>query len=382
MTSKSLPTSDFRTVSTSSLTGSNENINNSSSLSSSVKKSSPLTKPWFNPAEAVLNYSSTNSDKSWMTHRWSTVSGSLIVRRKQQRAMAYRLWLNRHKRRTYPPSSNILRQEQRKFGVQGVGEALPPFKKAQRRQSLVDILNNFHKNSGSESSSSSLSKKLGRILKRKGKQPYHQKVPPELHIDTREEELKDAVAVFQPPPTISSKSSTPSTPIKFPTPPKRFSAVYVDYSGKKGKSDYKRPKEKRSQQFLNLIHHGVAYKLSDMSVIKESTLDPDEKKYNHIDDMIQQQQQQQPAYCMNKYNTQLSIDSTLFLFGFIFFPFWWVGAWLYFRRRRRQFEQQLYYDNDLFSLRVISYLNAIFSFLSLVFLVVIISLVIWLVKSS
>jgi hypothetical protein len=354
---------------------------NSPSVSSSVKKSSPLIKPWFNPADAILNDSSTTSSKSYMCRRWSTVSGSLIVKRKHKKLTATRLWIIRQKRRTYPPSTDILKQEQKRFGVTTGDTTLPAaaaiFKKElQRRQSLQEVLTTFHNRQHSpsqSSSSSSVSKKIGKILKKKGKQPYRKKQP-QLHVDTThtEEELKTAViSIFQPPRTISSKSSTPSSPLKFPTPPKRFSAIYVDSSGKKGKSDYKRPKSGRlSNYILSFLQHGVPHKISTTTIVGENKA-----------------QYQASNYCLHKYNTQLTVDATLFLFGFVFFPFWWIGAFIYYRRSRRtqkhqQQEEYYFHDNDLSTIQIFSYLNVIFSFVSLALIIVIISLIIWLVKSS
>lgn len=316
-------------------------IINSSSLSSSVKKSSPLTKAsWFNQE---INDSSTISNKSWLNRRWSTVSGSLVVRQRLKNLTATQLWLNRQKRRTYPPCVDILRQEQKRF---------PVFKRQNDRQSLADILATFY--SGS-SDSSSVSKRIGKILKKKGKQPYNKK----LHINTQKE-LK-AATIFQLPPTISSKSSSPSTQIKFPTPPKRFSAIYIDVYGKQGKVDYVRSTNNRPQYLLNLIQHGVPHTLPMYSKITTTV----ENDTNNLDE---------PSYCLNKYNSRLSMYATLFVFGFIFFPLWWIGAWLHYR------QEQQYCNFDLFSVRTFAYLNVIFTVMSLALLIVIISLIIWLAK--
>lgn len=363
--------------------------NNSPSLSSSVKKSSPLTKPWFNPADAILNDSSTASSKSWKSRRWSTVSGSLIVKRKRKKSNATRLWIIRQKRRTYPPATDILKQEQKRFGIT-LGDtattAVPAIfkREAQKRQSLQEVLTSFYSRQNAQSlqssSSSSMSRRIGKKLKKKGKQPYrNNKKKPHLHVDTTytEEELKIAVmSMFQPPPTISSKSSTPSSPLKFPTPPKRFSAIYVDSHGRKGKSDYKMPKSSRvSDYLLNMIQHGVPHKLMTTAMEEE-----EEEKTNY-------NIEQDYNHNIHKYNAQLSGDATLFLFGFLFFPFWWIGAFIYYRRTRRspiytEQQEHCYYDNDLISIKTFAYLNTIFSFVSLILIIVIISLIIWLVKSA
>ncbi|KAI8641655.1 hypothetical protein BD408DRAFT_444091 [Parasitella parasitica] len=403
MSSKSLPSSfkhnnrailhNSSTISRVTIEGSNssgidqiqsayKDMYSSSFSSSNVKISSPLAKPaWYNEANTVNTSSSgTASDKSWMTRRWSTVSGSLIARRKAKKSTASRLWANRQKRRTFPPSTDILKRERKRFALP---PAVPPIinKKHYHRQSLQDILTTFYKyddpsssgnssnvDSGSNSaptSSSSMSKKLGRILKKKGKQPLKK---PVLMINTSanysEQELKAAMmSMFQPPATISSKSSTPSSPLRFPTPPKRFSAYYVNSQGKSGRVDY-RAKMGLSNYLFNVIQHGVfsSSSLPHQPSISNAT----EGQYR-------------------EYNKELLLNASLFLFGFVFFPFWWIGTWLYLKRRKQLDSDELscnvYHDNDLFSIRTIAYLNSIFSCLSFMLVAVVLSLVIWLVKS-
>jgi hypothetical protein len=360
-----------------------KDVYSSSFSSSNVKISSPLTKPaWHKEANTVnTNSSGATSDKSWITRRWSTVSGSLIARRKSKKSTASRLWLNRQKRRTFPPSNDILKRERKKFALPS---NVPPINKKHHRQSLQDILTTFYKYSNASSggdsnndgndldstptSSSSISKRLGRILKKRGKQPYKK---PALAINTNteytEEELKAAMmSIFQPPATISSKSSTPSSPLRFPTPPKRFSAYYVDSQGKSGKINYK-SKAQLSQYFSNLMQNGVFSSIQPPKNPDATPLSDVEKKQ------------------YKEYNKQLLLNTCLFLFGFIFFPFWWIGAWLYFKRRKKTDTEELlndaFYDKDILSIRTLAYLNSIFSCLSFVFVTVILSLVIWLVKS-
>ncbi|CAO3632982.1 unnamed protein product [Mucor fragilis] len=367
-----------------------KDIYSSSFSSSNVKISSPLTKPaWFQHEGDVTvntNSSGTTSDKSWMTRRWSTVSGSLIARRKSKKTTASRLWTNRQKRRTFPPSTDILKRERKKFALP---PAVPPINKKHHRQSLQDILTTFYKYNnvtsssgggmdGNESestpttaSSSSMSKRLGRILKKRGKQPYnnskHKK--PMLTINTHtkytEDELKAAMmSMFQPPATISSKSSTPSSPLRFPTPPKRFSAYYVDSQGKSGKVNYKH-KMALSHYILQFLQHGVFSSHTPPS----DPIPPDLEKGHY-----------------QAYNRQLLLNTSLFLFGFIFFPCWWVGAWLYHRRQSGSLAadgttEDVFYEHDLLSIRTIAYLNTVFSCLSFVLVAVVLALVIWLVKS-
>ncbi|KAF1807307.1 hypothetical protein V8B55DRAFT_1464477 [Mucor lusitanicus] len=381
-----------------------KDIYSSSFSSSNVKISSPLTKPaWLHQQHADegdvtvnTNSSGTTSDKSWMTRRWSTVSGSLIARRKSKKTTASRLWTNRQKRRTFPPSTDILKRERKKFALP---PAVPPINKKHHRQSLQDILTTFYRynnpynvasgsggggldgNETESTSSSSMSKKIGRILKKRGKQPYNNKhtKKPILTINTStkytDDELKAAMmSMFQPPATISSKSSTPSSPLKFPTPPKRFSAYYVTSQGKSGKVDYKH-KMALSHHVLQFIQHGVfsSHKpppLSDpIPPPPPSSLEKGHYK---------------------AYNRQLLLSTSLFLFGFICFPCWWVGAWLYYKRHRSGsmmtaddsgLAEDVFYENDLFSIRTIAYLNTVFSCLSFVLVAIVISLVIWLVKS-
>ncbi|KAI8094065.1 hypothetical protein BDF21DRAFT_407915 [Thamnidium elegans] len=336
MESKSLPSSFKQKNSYSNISIQERGSDiNSSSLSSSVKKSSPLAK------SSWCNEDSTISHRSWLNRRWSTISGSLMMRQRNKKTAASHNWINRQKRRTFPPSSDILRLEQKRY-----------FKRQHHRQSLADILTAFY----SSSESSSVSKRIGKILKKKGKQPYRKKA--QLHVDTQqhytEQQLKSAVmAMFQPPPTISSKSSSPSTPIKFPTPPKRFSAVFIDSTGKHGKVNYIEPSKSKSKQLLHYFQHGVTQKLPITTIPEEDA----------------------PSYHLhNKYN-HTRLEATLFLFGFIFFPFWWIGVWLHYRH-----PAQGHY-NDLFSVRTFAYLNTIFTFISILLIIVILSLIIWLVKA-
>ncbi|KAK4517717.1 MFS domain-containing protein [Mucor velutinosus] len=372
-----------------------KDIYSSSFSSSNVKISSPLTKPaWFQHEGDVTvhtNSSGTTSDKSWMTRRWSTVSGSLIARRKNKKTTASRLWTSRQKRRTFPPSTDILKRERKKFALP---PAVPPINKKHHRQSLQDILTTFYNvaNSGSggglgggmdgnesastptTTSSSSMSKRLGRILKKRGKQPYNNKhkKKPMLTINTHtkytEDELKAAMmSMFQPPATISSKSSTPSSPLRFPTPPKRFSAYYIDSQGKSGKVDYKH-KMTLSHHVLQFIQHGI---FSPHAPPSDPLPPPSSLEKGYY----------------KAYNRQLLLNTSLFFFGFIFFPCWWVGAWLYYKRQRSGsmttdgMAEDVFYEHDLFSIRTIVYLNTVFSCLSFVLVAVVVALVIWLVKS-
>lgn len=117
--------------------------------------------------------------------------------------------------------------------------------------------------------------------------------------------LEDASdGIFQHPPTISTQSS--HGPILFSGPiPQRFSAVYVDLEGQVGKTTFRRQKE-------------------------------------HV-----------------------HLQAGLFLFGFLFFPCWWIGALLYFKQP------------GLFA-----YLNLVFSLFSLCLIALIIFLLVWLSKST
>jgi hypothetical protein len=328
-------------------THSSKNPAYSSSLSSSnVKTSSPLTRAWLNEEHTD------SSDKSWLTRRWSTVSGSLVIKKKHKKKSAARVWSQRQKRRTFPPSTDILKQEQKKF----CPELLLIHKSSKNRQSLADVLSAFqcYDPSPDSTSSSSLSRRFGRILKKKGKQPIKQRKPRlNVHI-----EQKSAMAMFQPPPTISSGSSSPSSsPLKFPTPPKRFSAFFVDSQGRSGKVGYKRPSNSHSK-FLNLIYHGISLQKPEVEVIPSS------------------------AVRCKRHDKQLCINALLFISGFLFFPFWWVGAWFYFYKKRPIEREEELCENDLFSIKTFAYLNGIFSCISFVFSFFIIALIIWMIKES
>ncbi|KAG2209927.1 hypothetical protein INT47_003362 [Mucor saturninus] len=319
-------------------------LNSPSSLSSSVKKSSPLSKPSWNDE---VNDSSMISQKSWLTRRWSTVSASQMVinRRRYKKSTASQLWLNRQKRRTYPPC--IVRQQDQK--------TLTVFKRKHHRQSLADILTVFyHSGSSDSTNSSSVSKRIGKMLKKKkGKQPYNNNRNnnnnnnnKRLRIDTK----SDAIKRVFPPATMSSNSSSPSTQIKFPTPPKRFSAIFIDAYGQQGKIDYVRPIKSRPQYLLNLIQHGVDHKMPPIT----------------------------DTYGANQGNPRLSMYATLFLFGFLFFPCWWIGAWLHYHRPKETCCDSHFH---LFSVRTFAYLNVLFAAISISFFIVILSLLIWLAKT-
>ncbi|KAI9332746.1 hypothetical protein BD770DRAFT_403061 [Pilaira anomala] len=366
MASKSLPSS-FKQKQHSSIsircTTTNDSFNdiifhNASSFSWSVKKSSPLaTQP---------EDTSTISQKSWINPRWSTVSGSLIIRQRSKHKSATRHWHNRQKRRTYPPSSDILRIEHKQF-----------FKRPPQRtqQSLAEILTAFY--SRSSDSSSSSTKRLGNILKKKGKQPLNQQQQeekkPQLHVDTEVGKL------FQPPATISSKTSTPSTQIKFPTPPKRFSAIYIDSTGKYGKVDYIAPRRKsKTLQLVHLFQHGVKKQKLTSTTTTEIMTFPQGDKEKRGGGGNGEEEEEEHGY-ENK--LRVPIDAVLFLFGFLIFPFWWIGVWVYYRRRRRYKKKQRIIGTDLFSKNTFGFLNCIFSFISIIFIFVILSLIIWIVKS-
>ncbi|CEJ00970.1 hypothetical protein RMCBS344292_15009 [Rhizopus microsporus] len=116
----------------------------------------------------------------------------------------------------------------------------------------------------------------------------------------------DGHPVFQLPPTMSSQSSSLPVAVK-PLVPDRFSAIYVDLEGNTVKTVYRR------------------------SRLDEVTL--------------------------------VYVEAGLFLFGFLFFPCWWIGALLFFKHRH-----------------IFTYLNIAFTFISLCIIVVLVVLLVWLSK--
>ncbi|KAI8054934.1 uncharacterized protein B0P05DRAFT_560818 [Gilbertella persicaria] len=326
---------------------SNISKSTSSVSSSLVKLSPPGKQPWLleenNPQGDI-----TSSNKSWKNQRWSTLSGSLIIYRKKKKLTASQLWLNKQKRTTFPPSLDILKHEVK---------LQPP---QRQRQSMQDALSSMYRESQHESqhstSSSSLSNRIGKILKRKGKQPYKRKKDPQLTIETSftEQDLKSAAMhLFQPPPTISSESTTPTTsPVKFPTPPTQFSAYFIDIEGRTGKVKYKNP-TKRPHCLRNYF-------------LPDNTTGPTQKL------TLEE---------LTKYNQRLSMDTLLFLFGFLFFPCWWAGLGMFLYRNYRYDRIELVEEYELYSIRTIGYLNTVFSVFSLFLMVIILVLVALMVKA-
>lgn len=307
--------------------------------SSNVKISSPLVtqQPWLNRGALTDSSGATSSDKSWMTRRWSTLSGSLIARRRKIRKKTKNSWKNRQKRRTFPPAHVVLLEKES-------ATSLPLLRRnnhsKKNRHSLQEILTHFE-NETNTSSSSSLSKRLGKLLKKKGKQPYSirkkKKRPPSLI-------LPNTSVFFQPPTTMSSQSSSSpnnktTQQVKFPTPPKRFSAYYVDLEGNIGKTDYKRPGRNKLLRYL----------------------------------MRSKNQQEDNNDAV--YRQQLIINLGLFLLGFLFFPCWWIGTFLFIIKKKKedQLKKEKYFI-DLISIHTFGYLNTVFTCLSFILIIFIIIL--------
>jgi hypothetical protein len=346
---------------------------NSSSYSSSVKKTSPLATSCI---QGTVNTDSNVSTPGWITHRWSTISGSLAMQQKKKKKTVTSSWKNRKKRRTYPPSKDILKQEQIIYFRGRKHSTLNMVTKKQQRQSLADILPAFYatlqnqsSTGGSSSSSSSLSKRIGRMMKKRGKQPFNLT---ELRINTKpsgsssesykfirrnSSDISNVISesapftpshfMFKPPPTISSKSSSPSTLLKLvppsSPPPRRFSAFFIDARGKSGKVIFRsRPR------FWFFSKPSAAKRQQD----------------EEGGDMTKE----------NNASVKLSTEVCLFLFGFLLFPLWWIGVWLYFKDRN---DRSL---SSLFTTRTLAYLNLMLSGLSMILLVVIIAMLIWNVK--
>ncbi|KAI8882131.1 hypothetical protein K501DRAFT_286028 [Backusella circina FSU 941] len=353
---------------------------NSSSYSSSVKKTSPLATSCI---QGTVNTDSNASTPSWITHRWSTISGSLAMQQKKKKKSATSSWKNRKKRRTYPPSKDILKQEQMLFLRGRKHSTLNMVTKKQQRQSLADILPAFYatlqnqsSTGGSSSSSSSLSKKIGRMMKKRGKQPFNLT---DLRINTtpngssnendksihrNSSDISNIVSdripfspshfVFKPPPTISSKSSSPSTPLKLlppsSPPPRRFSAFFIDASGKSGKVTFRsRPR------FWFFSKPSVAI---------------ERRQHDEEGGEVKKE---------NNASVELSTEVCLFLFGFLLFPLWWIGVWLYFKDNKTTTldDRSL---SSLFTIRTLAYLNLMLSGVSIVLLVIIIAMLIWNIK--
>lgn len=75
-----------------------------------------------------------------------------------------------------------------------------------------------------------------------------------------------------------------------------------------------------------------------------------------------------------------TMQSSMFLFGFLFFPLWWIGAWIYVRQHRARLPTDLEAQKQSTSLvntRIIGQLNCWMSILSLILTCVLVGLGVW-----
>ncbi|KAI9472208.1 MAG: hypothetical protein EXX96DRAFT_583262 [Benjaminiella poitrasii] len=346
--------------------------------------SSPLSKQHFfsillddnsNEAVMLINTTESNSgtinttsDKSWhasssQQRHWSMPSSAQRPRNK---------WIEKHKDKsqqcTFSSIPDSLRLEEGKsYGKDSQGKRLFSLLKNshKKRRSLADVLHTFYRHNNSTVEIKS-SKRLGKVSKRKkGKQPYYKKSAP-LDVNTATLATQQSsvshrrpLSSFLLPPTISSKNSSTGVLDKFPTPPERFSAYYINSEGQFGKTRYE---NKSMPLFHWILLHLNRTQVTTKYVFTEQQVMMDIKEDAEI-----------------YHNHQFRLYSILFTLGFIFFPCWWFGAWLYY------FHNYTDEDDDrgklgLFSIRTLAYLNGIFSCLSFIIIIVIISFIIWMAK--
>lgn len=75
-----------------------------------------------------------------------------------------------------------------------------------------------------------------------------------------------------------------------------------------------------------------------------------------------------------------TMQSSMFLFGFLFFPLWWIGAWIYVRQQRRRLPTDLEtqkQSTSLINARIVGQLNCWMSVLSLILTCVLVGLGVW-----
>lgn len=334
-----------------------------SSAYSTIKKSSPLRKSSYTAEDDdVVN------GQKWLFRRLSSISGSFKSRKKYQKTIAARLGLSRRSRRTYPMShssgtgKNMLYYRDSSSRSRVHGSLNTRARKQRNRQSLAEILPSFYeierKSSADTSTSSSLSKRLGKIIKKRPKKRFNKC---DLRINTREivdaisshgpasgEETSSSViySLFKPPPpNSSSRASSPSTPLQFPFPPQRNMSFTETLLYQKRKN-YVLP----------------------IPCIK-SRISPS-KMYK--DEESQESGKESPVW--------LVTEAGLFLFGFLFFPLWWLGAWLYWKNDivRKNPNEPAY--NEIFSIKAFAYLNIMLSCFSLVMIVAIIAILLCPIK--
>ncbi|KAI8878343.1 hypothetical protein K501DRAFT_304926 [Backusella circina FSU 941] len=336
-----------------------------SSAYSTIKKSSPLRKYSYNGEDEAEN------SQKWLIRRLSSISGSFKSRKKHQKTIAARLGFNRRSRRTYPmsnnsaPGKNIIYYRDSSSRGRIHSSLNTRARKKRNRQSLAEILPSFYeiekKSSADTSTSSSLSKRIGKIIKKRPKKRYNKC---DLRINTREivnaisshdpcsgEETSSSViySLFKPPPpNPSSKASSPSTPLQFPFPPQR-NLSFTDNNSLLHKSNQKR-KEK-------LIPHVIPCIISRIS---------SSKTFHHKDEESQESGKKSSVW--------LVTEANLFLFGFLFFPLWWLGAWLYWKNDiiSKNPDEPAY--NEIFSTKAFAYLNIMLSCFSLIMIVSIIAI--------
>ncbi|KAI8987296.1 hypothetical protein BDF20DRAFT_256285 [Mycotypha africana] len=423
----------------------------SSYLSSSVKVSSPLRYSWLNNADLWNDRSFSNSSSKKNScstdirqqYRWpptiadgsSTMTRLHNLRRKKSSTKPYNLWTIRQQRRTFPPSTDSLRRVEQKGKIKELssiarkGFNIKLDKKQHQRHSLQDFLAAFYNDKNEEetsslspsSNSTSSGQKPRKATKRKGKQPIHKQnhvflrntteITPRLSIhskreneDTSSSSKNDTIS------GVSLASTTPSTPLKFPTPPKRSPiAFFVNhhfYHSHENTlmNDKVRLPRRKSSVVADIIHH-VQQRLSSLSNRHHESLTPNAstqtrsilslplRPTSFINTAIVAEERQRSRIL---YRKEVKIHCILFVFGFLFFPLWWVGFGYYLYSSRSSAHvmnnnegeeavatiQDVHFDENMTSIRAFAYLNGILSCISLIFLAFILSMIIWMVKTS
>ncbi|OBZ91428.1 hypothetical protein A0J61_00490 [Choanephora cucurbitarum] len=290
----------------------------------SPSSSSPLSRPTW--SSLVGNH--------WTPRQWSNAP----VFPRQKKSSHSERWLDRQKRKTFPPVSGAHDQTAKQLNHT---HSFPGTLYQQPSDTSSDSppTNRSHH--------SSLSKK---IKKKKKKRPH-------LTIETN---FTDSISEL--PPTISSDSTLSThTSARLPSPPSRFSAHFIDLDGHLGRVEYCYQSQPQSSWLRDLFRYNLY-------------------PYNTPFLPIQRLTQEE----FKRYSRRLWMDAALFLFGFLLFPLWWIGFGLFMYRKFKRPDGGLQFAvyHELYSIDTVGFLNGAFSLFSLILVVVTTVLIVWLFKEE
>ncbi|KAI8148465.1 hypothetical protein BJV82DRAFT_266683 [Fennellomyces sp. T-0311] len=391
---------------------SNSQHKSSDGSSSAPESALPQPRPRKRPVNRRNGTESGSSRKSW---RWSTWS----LKQQRRRSSAALSTLFQHRRRTFPPAARVLKDEKRRFTH---GSSKKKSVKIKRRHSLAGILSSL-KTTHRQSQPSNLypSVRSSMVLHISDEDAAASNIPEVLYDDYISTESMISTMSSscqycnnnnnnssnnssgcprhhrhrQQPPSSASSGSRPgrlneggwfySWVQHHPRRKKNKQRLRKNSSSGNDSTDIKKNMFVRPPTISDLS--SLSNPLSKLdSIINHyphrfsafwyDTYGRSGKQQVHIDDkgaVARIRKDNDRCHC-----SATAVQSSMLLFGFLCFPLWWVGAWMYLRHPTRTSPHDPENQSLSFaSPRILGLLNCWMSCFSIIIVPVIVGLGVW-----